>query len=86
MTHMECKIAFIRLVNEVWEVRSVLNKKQRELGHSSASYAILNPHVSLLASHLYSFQRIWNVYIRPTQWTQCHLKPSYTALNLELDC
>jgi len=50
---MECKVSFIGLENEVWEVRSVLNKKQQELDHSIASYIILNAHVSLLASHLY---------------------------------
>jgi len=27
MTHVECKIAFIGLVNEVWEVESILNQK-----------------------------------------------------------
>ena len=51
MTHVECKIGFIGLDNEVWEVGSVLNEEQRELGHSSASYAILNSRVSLLVSH-----------------------------------
>jgi len=46
--------AFIGLGNEVWGVASVLNQKQRELSHLGASYAcILNPLVSLLASHLY---------------------------------
>ena len=45
MTHVECKISFIGHDNEVWKVGSVLNQKQRELGHSSASFTILNPHV-----------------------------------------
>ena len=71
MTHVECKIAFIELVNEVWYVGSALNKKQRELVHSSAIYAILNPHVSLLASYLHPFQSISNVHIRLAKWTQC---------------
>jgi len=53
MTHVECKSAFIGLDNEVWDVRSILNQKQQKLGHSSASYGILNPHVFLLAFHLY---------------------------------
>jgi len=44
MTHVGCRIAFIELDNEVSKVGSVLNQKQRELGHPSASYAILNPH------------------------------------------
>jgi len=42
----------IGLDKEVWEVGSVLKQKQRELGHSSASYIILNSHASLLGSHL----------------------------------
>jgi len=36
------KITFIGLDNEVWEVESALKQKQRELGHSSASYVIWN--------------------------------------------
>ena len=47
------KVALLGLDNQVWEVGSVLNQKQWELGHSSASYAILNAHVPLLASHIY---------------------------------
>ena len=86
MTHMECKIAFIGFVNEVWKVGSLLIQKQQELGHSSTSYAILNLHVCLLASHLYPFQSILNAYICAIQWTQCHLKPSYTSLALKLNC
>jgi len=53
MTHVEHNIAFNGLEREVWEVRSVLKQKQRELGHSSTKYVILNPHVPLWASHLY---------------------------------
>jgi len=41
------------LDNEVWDVGSVLYQKEQKLGHSSASYAILNSHVSFLASHIY---------------------------------
>ena len=51
MTHVECSIAFNGLKKEIWEVRSVLNQEQRELGHLSASYAILSVHVSPLNSH-----------------------------------
>jgi len=47
------QIAFVGLNNKVWEVGSVLKQKQQQLGHLSASYVILNSHVSLLASHLY---------------------------------
>jgi len=65
VTAVECKIAFIGLDNETREVGSVLEKKQRELGHSSASYVILNSHVSLLVSHLSElFQSISNMCIR----------------------
>ena len=82
-THVECKIAFIGLDNEVWEIRNVLKQKQRELGHSSASYVILNSHVSLLASHLSKlFQNIPNVCVRPIQSTLCHIKPSYASIAL----
>ena len=65
MTHVKCEITFIGLHNEVWEVGSVLNQKQRE-HHLSVSYFILNPHVSPLASHLYRlFQIISNMCIEP---------------------
>jgi len=81
MNHAECNIAFNGLEKDVWEVRSVLNQEQQELGHLSASYAILNPHVSPLASHLYyPFQSILNVYVGPNQWTHCYLKPSCTSM------
>ena len=52
MTHVQCKIAFVGLDSEVWEVGSVLKQKRRELSHLSVSYVILNSHVSALASHL----------------------------------
>ena len=53
MTHVECKISFIGLDDEVRKVGRVMKQKQRELAHSITSYVILNPHVSLLASHIY---------------------------------
>ena len=66
VTHVECKITFIGLDNEVWKVGSVLNEEQRELEHSNASYAILNCHISPLASHLYQrSQSVSNKCIKP---------------------
>ena len=67
MTHVARRIAFDGLINEISKVESVLNQKQQELGHPSASYVVLNPHVSPWASHLhYPFQRISNMYNRQT--------------------
>ena len=66
MTHVECKITFITLDNEVWKVGSVLNQEPRELDHSNASYAILNRWIYVLASHLYEpSQIVSNKCIRP---------------------
>jgi len=53
MTYVECQSGSIGLDNEVLEVGNVANQKQWELGHWSATYAIFNVHVPLLASHLY---------------------------------
>jgi len=63
---VECIIVFDELDIEVGEVRSALNQEQPKLDCSSASYALLNPHASLLGPHLYlSFQSIPNMCIRP---------------------
>jgi len=52
-----------------------LNQEEWELDRSSASYAILNPYVSLLAPHLcLSFQSILNMCIGLVQCMQCYRK------------
>ena len=47
MTLLGWKTTFVELANEMWELGIVLTRKQWELGHASARYATLNPHVSL---------------------------------------
>jgi len=78
MTPVECKIVFNELDIEVGEVGSVLKHEQLELDSLSASYAMLNPHVPLLAPHL-SFSSISNMCIGPIQFTQCYLEHGNTA-------
>jgi len=66
------------------EVGRLLNQKHWELGHSSTSYAILNPHVS--HSNSYTHFKVYPMCIRPTQWIYGHSKPSYASMPLKLDC
>ena len=53
MTHLRCQKALVELIIKVDKVGSVLNQEHRELSYLNASYAILNRHISLLASRLY---------------------------------
>ena len=84
ITPVECKIVFNELDIEVREGGSVLNQEKWELDRSSAGYAILNPHVSLVAPYLcLSFKSISNMCIRPVQCMQCCPDHGHTASDLK---
>ena len=80
--HLEWQIAFIILVNGIWEVEGgVLIQPQWGLGHTSVSYVILNQHVPFLASHIITHFKV-NVLIEPIYCTQCCLEQGNTTFGL----